>query len=77
MWRKQLAELLVAGGVPGARAPRLATLIMSTFEGATALARAEKSLEPFDSAVSEVRRIVEEAASSRGRGGAKTTAKRR
>lgn len=82
MWRAQLAELFIAGGVPGARAPRLASLMISTFEGATALARAERSLEPFDLAVSEVRRAVEEATSKaesrhpgRGRGGAKRRAK--
>ena len=63
MWRKQLAELLLAGGVARARAPGLAALMISTCEGATALARAEKSLAPFDLAVSEVRRIVEEATS--------------
>ena len=84
MWRSQLAELLTAGGVPRARAPRLASLIMSTFEGATALARAEKSLEPFDFAASEVRRVVEEATSKAeirhpgaGGGRAKRKAKRR
>jgi TetR/AcrR family transcriptional regulator, lmrAB and yxaGH operons repressor len=81
-WRAQLAELLIAGGVPGARAPRLASLMISMFEGATALARAEKSLEPFDLAVSEVRRAVEEATSKadsrhprKGRSGEKRRAK--
>jgi TetR/AcrR family transcriptional regulator, lmrAB and yxaGH operons repressor len=62
-WRKQLAELLIAGGVARARAPGLAALIISACEGATALARAEKSLEPFDLAVSEIRRIVKHATS--------------
>jgi len=62
-WRKQLAELLIAGGVARTRAPGLAALMISTFEGATVLARAEKSLAPFDLAASEVQRIVEEATS--------------
>ena len=62
-WRKQLAKLLIAGGISKARAPGVAALVISGCEGATMLARAEKSLKPFDLVVSEVRRIVEAATS--------------
>ncbi|MCW2857794.1 MAG: hypothetical protein JWR52_3409 [Marmoricola sp.] len=47
-WRDQLASLLVEGGLEPGRAPELAALTIAATEGAVALARAEKSWEPFD-----------------------------
>jgi TetR/AcrR family transcriptional regulator, lmrAB and yxaGH operons repressor len=47
-WRRLLAELLVAGGLPADRAGRTAALVISAAEGAVVLARAERDWEPFD-----------------------------
>lgn len=47
-WRARLASLLVEGGLEPTRAPALAALTIAATEGAVALARAERSWEPFD-----------------------------
>lgn len=47
-WRIRLAALFVEGGVPQERATALATTLIAASEGAVVLARAERSLEPFD-----------------------------
>ena len=46
-WREKLALRLAEGGVPE-RADELATLLVSSSEGAVVLSRAARSLEPFD-----------------------------
>ena len=57
-WRELLASLLSDGGVAPERAEGLAASLISVCEGAVALARAERSLEPFDlSAAEQVRAI--------------------
>ncbi|NIM69646.1 MAG: TetR/AcrR family transcriptional regulator, partial [Xanthomonadales bacterium] len=38
---------------------QLATFVLTTMEGAVMLARAHRSLEPFDAAVSQLRDYVE------------------
>jgi TetR/AcrR family transcriptional regulator, lmrAB and yxaGH operons repressor len=45
-WRSRLGELLAAGGHPDADA--FAATLIAASEGAVVLARAERSLEPFD-----------------------------
>jgi TetR/AcrR family transcriptional regulator, lmrAB and yxaGH operons repressor len=47
-WRIRLAELLHRGGLTPARASRFAATLISASEGAVAVSRAEKSLEPFE-----------------------------
>ena len=60
-FRKVLREMLVEGGVPPARAEGLAIALISTCEGAVAVARAEKSIKPFNLATAEQLRAVREA----------------
>jgi AcrR family transcriptional regulator len=45
-WRQRLAELLAAGGLADAEA--FAATLVAASEGAVVLARAERSVEPFD-----------------------------
>ena len=47
-WRRRLAELLEQGGLRPRDAERFAATLVASSEGAVALARAERSLEPFD-----------------------------
>lgn len=47
-WRARLAELLAAGGLADADATAFAATLVAASEGAVVLARAERSLEPFD-----------------------------
>ena len=47
-WRRRLAELLEEGGLDRGDADRYAATLVATCEGAVALSRAERSLEPFD-----------------------------
>jgi len=60
-WRSRLAELLAAGGLPEADA--FAATLIAASEGAVVLARAARSLEPFDAVagylLSQVRPTVD------------------
>lgn len=47
-WRGLLARLFAAGGMDPAGAQGLAAQLLAATEGAVAIARAERSLEPFD-----------------------------
>jgi TetR/AcrR family transcriptional repressor of lmrAB and yxaGH operons len=47
-WRGRLAELLEQGGVGRDQAASAAAMLVASSEGAVALARAERSLAPFD-----------------------------
>jgi TetR/AcrR family transcriptional repressor of lmrAB and yxaGH operons len=47
-WRRRLAELLEQGGLQPRDADRFAATLIASSEGAVALSRAERSLEPFD-----------------------------
>jgi len=47
-WREHLAQLLQQGGLKKADAARFASTLIAASEGAVALARAERSLEPFE-----------------------------
>jgi AcrR family transcriptional regulator len=60
-WRELLASLLSQGGVAPERAEGLAASLISACEGAVALARAERSLEPFDLMAAEQVRAIREA----------------
>ena len=47
-WTSQLSELLRAGGLSKREADGFAVMLIASVEGAVALSRAEKSLEPFE-----------------------------
>jgi len=57
-WHELMVEGLVAGGVPADRAPGLARLIISSLEGAVAVCRAERSLDPLDEVSAELVALV-------------------
>ena len=50
---------LVDGGVPAERAPGLARMIIASLEGAVAVSRAERSLEPLDQVSAELITLVQ------------------
>jgi hypothetical protein len=52
---------LVDGGVPAARAPGVARMIVASLEGAVAVSRAERSLEPLDQVAAELVELVRSA----------------
>lgn len=60
-WQDVFAAGLRERGVGAERAASLATLAFAGIEGAVILARAERSLEPVERTVTELRRLVEEA----------------
>lgn len=64
-WRARLGTLLVQGGVPENRAPALAAGLISGFEGAVILSRAERSFEPFDLVAGELLAVVDAAVTKR------------
>jgi AcrR family transcriptional regulator len=47
-WTELLAELFAVGGMEAERARRLAVTVIAATEGAVALCRAERSMEPFE-----------------------------
>lgn len=53
-WRAPVAQALVGMGVPGRKAKPVATLMISTLEGAIVLARAEQDLGPLTTVVREL-----------------------
>jgi TetR/AcrR family transcriptional regulator, lmrAB and yxaGH operons repressor len=53
-WRGRLAELFVAGGVDPPKAKRFAATVIAATEGAVVMARAERSLEPFEQVAAEL-----------------------
>lgn len=60
-WRASIAEALTVMGVPPARAVALATLMVSTLEGAILIARAERSPYALATAVRELAPILDAA----------------
>lgn len=60
-WRVRLGALLAQGGIPEDRAPALAAGLISGFEGAVILSRAERSFEPFDLVAAELVAMIDAA----------------
>ncbi|MFF9768042.1 TetR/AcrR family transcriptional regulator [Streptomyces sp. NPDC053086] len=60
-WRTPLAEALTGMGVPAARAESLATLMISTLEGAILMARAERDVRPLGTVVRELGPLLDAA----------------
>lgn len=65
-WRVRLADLLVAGGVAPDRAGALSVTLIAACEGAVVLARAEKSMEPFDLVAAEQLAAIRSAQGTEG-----------
>jgi AcrR family transcriptional regulator len=53
-WNKPVAEALAGMGVPAARAPALATLMISTLEGAILIARSERDVRALTTVAREL-----------------------
>jgi len=60
-WRASVTEALTGMGVPPARAEALATLMLSTLEGAILIARAERSPHALATAVQELAPVLDAA----------------
>ncbi|MDO0924841.1 TetR/AcrR family transcriptional regulator [Streptomyces sp. TG1A-8] len=60
-WRAPVAGALTGMGVPAARADALATLMISTLEGAILLSRAEQDVRPLRTAVRELGPLLDAA----------------
>ena len=60
-WQELMVDGLVADGVPAERAPGLARMIIASLEGAVAVSRAERSLEPLDQVSAELVTLVQAA----------------
>ncbi|MEU6595536.1 TetR/AcrR family transcriptional regulator [Streptomyces sp. NPDC046881] len=63
-WRGPVAEALTDMGVPASRADSLATLMISTLEGAILMARAEQDVRPLTTAVQELAPLLDAAVRS-------------
>jgi AcrR family transcriptional regulator len=61
-WTTPLTEALTTLDVPPARAPALATLMISTLEGAILLARAQESTAPLVTVAAELAPLLDSAA---------------
>jgi len=57
-WRARIAAQLERVGTPTPRAAELATLLIAACEGAVLLARAERSMEPFERTAEMLRQVV-------------------
>lgn len=57
-WTQLLAELCAAGGMKMSSARQLAATVIAATEGAVALCRAERSMEPFDDVESVLLSLV-------------------
>jgi AcrR family transcriptional regulator len=57
-WQDLMVAALVADGVTAERAPGLARMVIASLEGAVAVCRAERSLEPLDEVSTELIALV-------------------
>ena len=62
-WCGQLTRLLEQGGMPASRAPSFAATLIAATEGAVAMARAERTMEPFDLVAGDLRQAAADASS--------------
>ncbi|MBO0676078.1 TetR/AcrR family transcriptional regulator [Mycolicibacterium sp. S2-37] len=60
-WTGLIADRMTADGMSPGRAADLATLLMSSFEGAIVLARAAHDLAPLDTVARQLRGLVQDA----------------
>jgi len=59
-WTGLIADRMTADGISPERAADLATLLMSSFEGAIVVARAARDLAPLDSVARQMRALVQD-----------------
>jgi AcrR family transcriptional regulator len=64
-WQEPLAAALTECGIPVARAPGLALVVISALEGAILLARVRQDVAPLDAVVTELGPMLDAAASRR------------
>ena len=57
-WQDRLADLLTDGGMKKAQAKSFAIMLIASVEGAVVLARAERSMEPFEVVAKQLLRQV-------------------
>ena len=60
-WQEVIAHGLTDRGVPDARARSLAAMTFAGIEGAVLMARAQRSMEPVEATLAELRRLVDDA----------------
>jgi TetR/AcrR family transcriptional regulator, lmrAB and yxaGH operons repressor len=65
-WMARLTDLLEAGGVSKTEASRFAVMLVASVEGAVALSRAEKTLEPFDAVAKQLVKQARTLATTKG-----------
>ncbi|MGW3991253.1 TetR/AcrR family transcriptional regulator [Streptomyces sp. NPDC004830] len=65
-WTSAVADALTGMGVPGERAGALATLMISSLEGAILLARAERDVRPLMTVARELGPVLDAAARTKG-----------
>lgn len=58
MWQDRLVAVLVDAGTDAERAPRLARTVIAAIEGAVALCRAERSMDPLEDVSAELRSLI-------------------
>jgi AcrR family transcriptional regulator len=57
-WQARLADLLAQGGMEPAAAAPFATMLIASIEGAVVLARAERSMTPFETVAAQLLQIA-------------------
>lgn len=60
-WEKQLAEALRKHGIPDEKAAGLATMTWAGIEGAVIIARAQRSMDPLDRVLGQLREMLADA----------------
>ncbi len=58
-WRDAISQRLISDGMAADAALAVATLVLSSFEGAIVLARASRDLEPLDLVHSQLRSLID------------------
>jgi hypothetical protein len=66
-WQELIGDNLVEHGVEPERAASLAAILLGATEGAVILCRAERSIEPFERTISELRTLLSDALAERAR----------
>ncbi|NUP45330.1 MAG: TetR/AcrR family transcriptional regulator [Streptomyces sp.] len=71
-WEQLLAEALRRHGTDSEQAPGLAALIVASVEGAIAMCRAKRSMQPLDQVAQQLERLIAGALDDQGLAGAST-----
>ncbi|MFL6090924.1 MAG: TetR/AcrR family transcriptional regulator [Aeromicrobium sp.] len=60
-WTRMIEKMLLTSRVPASRAPSLASLILSTVEGAVIVSLAQRSMEPIERVAEELLKAIDAA----------------